>query len=197
MAWVVLHCELFLRERGGYVVDECPFYVASSEAEAVEMIRTGSGSGGMTSKLRAAAAVTSAGGFAVLARGERDTIPAILRGEPVGPLSVPRGELDSRKRWLQGLAESGRIVVDAGGERAVRAEGRSLLAVGIVACEGGFQAGDGVLVVGPDGPVAKGLANYGAEDVRRILARKTSEIASILGSKEFDEVVHRDHLALL
>jgi glutamate 5-kinase len=53
------------------------------------------------------------------------------------------------------------------------------------------------VVVGPDGPIAKGLVNYRAEDVRRILGKKTSEIAAALGQKEFDEIIHRDNLVLL
>ena len=45
--------------------------------------------------------------------------------------------------------------------------------------------------------LAKGLVNYGAEDVQKILGKKTGQIAEILGSKEFDEVIHRDNLVLL
>jgi glutamate 5-kinase len=87
--------------------------------------------------------------------------------------------------------------VDEGGERALKGDGRSLLAVGITACEGDFDAGDVVLVVGPGGPFAKGLSNYPASSVRRILGKKTSEIADVLGTKEFDEVIHRDNLVIL
>ncbi len=157
----------------------------------------GAGSGGMASKLRAAGMISRAGGHAVIANGKRDSVPAILRGEPIGTFFPARGELSSRARWLQGLSEAGRLRVDGGGAKALRQAGKSLLPAGIVACEGEFDAGDVVLVLGPDGPVAKGLANYPAADVRRILGRKTSEIASILGSKEFDEVVHRDNLVIL
>lgn len=133
----------------------------------------------------------------VIAHGKRDSIAAILRGEPVGTFFAARGELNSRGRWMHALAEAGRLTVDAGGERALRQNGKSLLAVGVTACDGDFEAGDVVLVVGPGGAVAKGLANYAARDVRRILGRKTGEIAAILGTKEFDEVVHRDNLVLL
>lgn len=80
---------------------------------------------------------------------------------------------------------------------ALREKGRSLLPVGILSCEGEFEAGDAVLVVGPGGPIAKGLANYASPDVRHILGCKTGEIAGVLGSKEFDEVIHRDNMVLL
>ncbi len=177
----------------GRRVEEVREITAEMEAAA----GPGSGSGGMISKLRAAGTIARSGGFAVIAHGKRDSIPALLRGENLGTLFCPRGDLDSRGRWLHGIAEAGRIVVDAGGEKAVRTEGRSLLPVGIVSCEGDFEAGDVVLLVGPGGPLAKGLANYGSADVRRIQGRRSGEIAAILGSKEFDEVIHRDNLVLL
>ncbi len=157
----------------------------------------GGGSGGMTTKLQAARAVTRAGGHLVLANGKRDSLAAILAGEPIGTHFVARGELASRGRWVAGVAEAGRLIVDKGGERALKGDGRSLLAVGITACEGDFEAGDIVLVVGPGGPFAKGLSNYPASSVRRILGKKTSEIADVLGAKEFDEVIHRDNLVIL
>lgn len=157
----------------------------------------GSGSGGMTSKLRAASMIARAGGHAVIAHGKRDSISSILRGDPVGTLFVARGDLDSRERWVHSVSHAGSLAVDEGGEKALRHGGRSLLPVGIVGCEGEFEAGDVVLVVGPGGPVAKGLVNYCAADVRRIRGRKTTEIAEVLGTKEFDEVIHRDNLVLL
>jgi glutamate 5-kinase len=66
----------------------------------------------------------------------------------------------------------------------VREQGASLLAVGVTACEGSFQAGDGVELAGPDGqPFAKGLASTDAEELRR--------------RPRGVEAVHRDRLVLL
>jgi glutamate 5-kinase len=157
----------------------------------------GTGSGGMTSKLRAAAAVTRAGGSAVIAHGKRHSVAEILSGAPVGTWFPPRGTLDPRSRWLQALKEEGRLAVDAGSVTALRDNGRSLLPVGIVSCDGEFEAGAAVLVSGPAGPVAKGLVNFRAHDLRRIQGRRSAEIAGILGVREFDEVIHRDNLVLL
>jgi glutamate 5-kinase len=181
------------------------FYLDGRRLERVDEITEameaaagpGSGRGGMTSKLNAARMITRAGGHVVIAHGKRDGLAAILRGEPVGTFFAARGTLDSRARWVHGLTESGLLRVDAGGEEALRRNGKSLLAVGIVACEGDFEPGDVVRVEGPGGPVAKGLVNYGARDLRRILGKKTGQIAAILGAKEFDEVIHRDNLVLL
>jgi glutamate 5-kinase len=48
---------------------------------------------------------------------------------------------------------------------------------------------DGILL-------AKGLVNYSAGDVRRILGLKTAQIFSVLGHKDYDEVMHRDNLVV-
>ena len=45
--------------------------------------------------------------------------------------------------------------------------------------------------------IAKGLVNYSAADLRRILGRKTEEIEKILGYRSADEIIHRDNLVLL
>jgi glutamate 5-kinase len=177
----------------GRRLDEVDRITPEIEAAA----RPGPGSGGMVSKLKAVTAITRAGGFALIAHGKRHRVPDLLRGEPLGTLFAPRGELGTRGRWLQALKEEGRLTVDAGSARALRENGRSLLPVGIVSCAGEFEAGDAVLVVGPDGPLAKGVVNYRADDLRRILGRRSGEIAAILGAKEFDEAIHRDNLVLL
>ena len=171
--------------------------VAEITSEIEAAARPGPGSGGMVSKLKAVTAITRAGGFALIAHGKHHRVPDLLRGEPLGTLFAPRGELGPRGRWLQALKEEGHLTVDAGSVRALREDGRSLLPVGIIRCAGEFEAGDAVLVMGPDGPLAKGIVNYRAFDLRRILGRRTGEIAAILGAKEFDEAIHRDNLVLL
>src|SRR6185369_1742287 len=52
-----------------------------------------------------------------------------------------------------GIGDSvrGRMVVDAGARSALLEGGASLLGVGVVSCEGAFDAGDAVELVGPDG----------------------------------------------
>jgi glutamate 5-kinase len=45
--------------------------------------------------------------------------------------------------------------------------------------------------------LARGQTAYGADVIRRIQGRKTTEIALLLGAKDYDEVIHRDNLALL
>jgi glutamate 5-kinase len=159
----------------------------------------GLGLGGMASKIRAARTVTSVGGTFVLANGKRASLSAILRGDVDGTLFKPAGDrLDHRKRWIaHSLREMGSLTVDAGAARALVEQGRSLLPAGVVGCEGSFGEGDPVVVVHGDQRIAKGLINYSADQVRRIMGKRSSEVARLLGGKIFDEVIHRNNLVRL
>lgn len=170
------------------------------EIEAAAGGTTGLGSGGMVTKLNAARIVTSAGGSLLLAHGKRHSLLSLLDGGPGGTLFWPRSSrMDHRRRWIaHTLKEAGVVMVDAGGAEALQRRGGSLLAVGVTACEGEFEAGDAVLIRGPSGSViAKGLVNYSAGDLRRIMGRRTEEIEEVLGYRPADEIVHRDNMVLL
>ena len=38
--------------------------------------------------------------------------------------------------------------------------------------------------------IARGLSNYSADDVKRIMGKRTSEVRSMLAESAYDEVVH-------
>jgi glutamate 5-kinase len=105
----------------------------------------------------------------------------------------------SRKRWVGLTAQPcGRVVLDAGAQGAVEKQGRSLLAIGVKRVEGIFQKGDVISLCREDGvEFARGLINYGSEEMRRIAGHTKEEIVQILGHRPYDEVVHRDNLAVL
>jgi glutamate 5-kinase len=42
--------------------------------------------------------------------------------------------------------------------------------------------------------IARGLTEYSSDDLLKIKGRKTAEIAALLGTKDYDEVIHRDHM---
>src|SRR5205823_3894211 len=127
------------------------------------------------------------------------SIAAILRGEVDGTVFRPSGDrLDQRKRWIaHTLKEMGTLDVDAGAARAVIEQGKSLLPVGVIGCDGSFVEGDPIVVKHRDRPIAKGLSNYSSDQIRRIMGKQSSEIASLLGGKIFDEVLHRNNLVRL
>jgi glutamate 5-kinase len=161
--------------------------------------RSALGSGGMPTKLQAAAMVASAGEMAAIANGRRPNILLdLLAGEPVGTLFLPKPrKLSARQRWI-GLTRRprGKVLIDAGAAKAVRAR-KSLLASGITGVEGSFEAGEVVALVDPEGrTVAQGLTNYSAADLGKIKGLRTSQFAAVLGEKTYDEVVHADNLVL-
>ena len=157
--------------------------------------------GGMASKIAAARIATEAGSHCIIASGRDERVlESIVAGEPVGTLFVGRGvTMPAWKRWLGWSADSrGRIVVDPGAQQAVVAQGRSLLAAGVRRLEGSFATGDVVSLAGEDGrEFARGLVNYPEADLRRIAGLKTEQIAGELGYCPYDEVVHRDNLAVI
>ena len=157
--------------------------------------------GGMASKIAAARIATEAGGSCIIASGRNDhVLEQICRGETVGTLFVGRETtMPAWKRWLGWSADArGTLIVDAGAREAVMAGGRSLLAAGINRIEGGFAAGDVVsLSTGTGRAFARGLVNYPDAELRRIAGLKTDRIAEVLGYCPYEEVIHRDNLAVI
>jgi glutamate 5-kinase len=154
----------------------------------------------MASKLNAARITTTAGESVIIASGRRSGVLAgILRGETVGTLFLAQGKsITPWKRWL-GFSASprGRLVVDDGACRAITQHGRSLLAIGIVAIEGGFGKGDVVTLCDKSGrEVARGLTNYRSEEIEQIQGLKSDQIGATLGHQPYEEVIHRDNLVV-
>jgi glutamate 5-kinase len=153
----------------------------------------------MVTKLAAARICMAAGCATLIANGHRlEPLRAIEAGEPCTwfiPRKSPRA---ARKQWIAGsLISRGRLVIDAGAERAL-AGGGSLLPVGVVRVEGEFERGDAISVVGTNGrDVARGLAAYSSRDAEVIRGRRSDEIESLLGYGGRDEIIHRDDLVLM
>jgi glutamate 5-kinase len=161
---------------------------------------TEGGTGGMVTKLAAAKIAMSAGVTMVIARGDKfGVMREVLEGNPVGTVFFAKDEhLRARKAWLAfGRHIGGNLTVDEGCVRAMR-NGASLLAAGIVAVDGDFKPKSTVRVLGPDGrEIARGVVNYGADEIRRIAGKKTKEITKILPEAAHDEVIHRDNLVMM
>ena len=171
----------------------------------MEAVAGGAGSiastGGMRTKLSAARIATAAGVRCVIANGFREgIIHGVLDGDaPCTQFLPAHAALSHRKRWIAfGRSVRGMIRVDDGARAALLDRGKSLLPAGVTAVEGQFESGAAVRIVDSAGEViARGLVNYGSDDMRRIMRHKSAEIAALLGHKDFDEVVHRDNLVVL
>lgn len=175
--------------------------------EAVLAMAGGAGSavgtGGMATKLQAAAKAASAGIQTVLFDGtDADALRAMAHGAMRGTrVHAGLSRLAARKHWLRHAPSvPGAVLVDAGAARALAQKGASLLPGGVVGVEGDFARGDIVDIrIDEDAvtePLARGIVQYSARDIRRIARRHSREIADILGYCYDDAVVHRDDLAV-
>ncbi|KAA6184371.1 glutamate 5-kinase [Thiohalocapsa marina] len=163
--------------------------------------RSGLGTGGMTTKVRAARLAARSGCATIIAPGRSsDSLARIERGAQVGTLLIPVQEPQAaRKQWLAGhLAVRGRLTLDDGAVRALREHGRSLLAVGVTGVHGLFKRGEVVACVDRHNhEIARGLVNYDAQHMLLIQGRNSGDFESILGFIDDQEVIHRDNLVLL
>jgi len=170
-------------------------------ADMVGESRSGLGRGGMITKLRAARLAARSGTATVIASGrESEVLTRVAAGAELGTFLVPdTSPLMARKRWLAGqLKLKGRLTVDDGAARALREAGKSLLPIGVVAVGGDFLRGDLVSCVDAQGlEVARGLANYSAEETRRIMRQPSAQIEGLLGYVDEPELIHRDNLVLM
>ena len=157
------------------------------------------GSGGMRSKVAAAEMAGEAGIPAVICNGTAPgTLAAAAAGRPVGTrFGAQESKESSFKLWLKyAKPVRGTIAVDPGAARVLRERGSSLLPVGIVGLEGDFEAGDAVEVIGDGARIGKGIADYSARELTRVLGMKSAEVRNLLPHVA-DEVIHRDRFVLL
>ncbi|MFY8122740.1 MAG: glutamate 5-kinase, partial [Silanimonas sp.] len=176
-------------------IDDAVFALAGGAGSAV-------GTGGMRTKLEAAAKATARGIPTVIAHGGKaEALEALGRGQCPGTLFEPTATPASAKEhWMRhALASQGQLHVDAGALRALKERGASLLPAGVRAVEGAFRAGDAVevRVEGDSRPFAKGIAQYDASELRRVLGKPSAELPALLGYEGPETVIHRDDLVLL
>ncbi len=158
------------------------------------------GTGGMLSKINAAGKVTEAGIPMVIVKGEEpEILTKLFSGESHGTFFVPKEKkLPSRKCWLAyTLKPKGALMIDDGAVNAIVKKGKSLLPSGIISVEGNFGVGAPVEFVDKNkNRIGIGLVNYSADDIKLIRGLRTKQIESCLGSRPYDEVIHRDNLAV-
>lgn len=154
--------------------------------------------GGMKTKIEAGRIALGAGTNMVITSGKvLNPLRAITEGGRVTWFLAKQDPVTAKKRWIAGQLEPrGTLYVDAGAERAL-AKGKSLLVAGVTRVEGAFERGDAVIIRAADGrELGRGLSAYAKADAARILGRKSSEIAEILGFEGGPELIHRNDMAL-
>jgi glutamate 5-kinase len=158
------------------------------------------GRGGMATKLRAARLAARSGTCTVIASGrEPDALLRIRSAENIGTLlTANQMPLAAHKQWLAGhLQLRGKLLLDEGAVKVLKTAGKSLLAVGVIGVEGRFGRGEVVACVDSNGrEVARGLVNYPAEEVNRLLGQSSDHIEKILGYVAEPELIHRDNMVV-
>lgn len=157
------------------------------------------GSGGMRSKVAAAEMGSEAGIPTAICNGTSEgTLIAAAGGDPVGTrFAAQAGKASSFKLWLKYAKPAhGRLLVDDGAARVLRESGSSLLPVGITGVEGEFDAGDAVEVATNGSVIGKGIVDYSALELGRVIGLKSAEVRELLPHAA-DEVIHRDRFVLL
>lgn len=157
----------------------------------IRIASTGTGRGGMGSKLRAAELAAYNGIETHIADAKTpEVISRALKGERTGTrIAVARQRFAEADRWIAGIAVShGSLVINRQAEESVRS-GSSLFASGIKKVNGDFAAGDVVTIVSPKGLlIARGACRVSAALLALVRAMTTEEIAVVL-----TEVLWRYH----
>ena len=172
---------------------------------ALEAMAGGTGSaigrGGMLTKVLAAKRAAGSGTSTLICWGrEADVLLRLAAGEHIGTaLIAGTPKLAARKQWMvDHLQLRGAVVVDAGAAAKLRADGASLLPIGMLEVHGEFARGDVISVRGPDGAeLARGLANYSAAEARLIARKASNRIEALLGYANEPEMIHRTNLVLI
>jgi len=186
-------------EKGAQLIGEVGAITSSIEKIAGD-IPGALGTGGMTSKIRAARKVTAAGIPMIIANGKTPGIlDRLASGEAAGTFFTPaKDKLSNRKCWIGFTVKpKGVIKIDEGAVHAIKENGKSLLPGGIQEISGEFGLGAPVEVQDAGGRrLAVGLVNYSAGELKKIKGLNSSEIRERLGHKPYDEVIHRDNLTV-
>jgi glutamate 5-kinase len=160
------------------------------------------GTGGIVTKLEAAEKAAAAGIPTLITSGlQAGALSNVFDATAeAGTLVIPHeNRLTIRKHWIAyNLKPAGEIVVDQGAYDAVVQRGKSLLPSGLKEIHGSFGVGECVRCLDPQGrEFARGLVNYNAQELNQIKGLHTSKIDKVLGYKAYDEIIHRDDLAIL
>ena len=158
---------------------------------------TGLGTGGMRTKLDAAAICKDAGCSMIIASSkEPDAVYRAATGDDIGTIFVSDNEISKKRRWIKSAHASGRIVIDEGAEKAVL-DHKSLLPVGIRTVEGTFEKGEVVDIICGGNRIAKGISGYDSKELSIIAGKHTDELEKALGRKDHKEAILSENLVVM
>ncbi len=157
------------------------------------------GTGGMSSKLKAAKKALDMGCDVAIIKGlEPNNIEKFFSGKEIGTYFFnPKSSMKKYKFWISNIAiPQGTIIIDNGAKKALL-ENKSLLPKGICGLKGEFSAGAIVRILSDDAEIARGKTRYNSLEISKIMGHNSKEIALILGHKPYSEVIHINDLSLI
>ncbi|MFA6804388.1 MAG: glutamate 5-kinase [Candidatus Methanomethylophilaceae archaeon] len=155
------------------------------------------GTGGMRTKLKAAAICKDAGCRMIIALStEKDVLLRAATGEDIGTVFVSDTHISKKKRWMKAAHSMGTVVIDDGAMKALT-EHRSLLPVGVKEVTGQFSKGDVIDIVCKGEIVAKATPNYSSEEISRIRGMHSDRIRDVLGKCPYNDVALSENIALM
>src|SRR5215467_12979906 len=175
---LVTNVDGFLQKRGTKHPVLVPFVEHVTSQIKVEAAGPSqSGRGGMTTKIEAAEIAMNCGGVAAIVNGaNQESLMRLFTAERVGTVFAPATRMRGKRRWLAYAAGvRGRVVVDAGAQRAITAGKASLLDSGVVRVEREFSPMDVVSILDLNGKeFARGIAECasserGADGLARVV----------------------------
>lgn len=163
--------------------------------DSVDDSRSKLGTGGMRSKIEAAQRALSLGVPVFIGTGKGvNKFLHIMTGKGEGTYIVNRSipTVNTKRQWIAfHSAVDGQLYVDHGAEEALLKRGKSLLPVGIIGIKGQFEKGDVVEVYSKNGLLGKGVVNYSATAIRRVLDKR-QEKHHHTKYTPMTEVIHRN-----
>tara|TARA_B100001063_G_scaffold163199_1_gene152283 strand:- start:445 stop:1551 length:1107 start_codon:yes stop_codon:yes gene_type:complete len=156
------------------------------------------GTGGFATKIQAVRRAALSGTHTVIASGHEDSILHNILDKSYGTLFIPElKKVSSKKQWLDTTENQGTIIIDNGACKAL-IQNSSLLFVGITNVINNFEKGDVINCMNEnDVCIAKGITNYGSEEIDLLKGQSTENIVSDHGDKFTKEVIHADNLIVI
>jgi glutamate 5-kinase len=153
------------------------------ELHHVRFTSSGTGRGGMRSKLRAAELASHNGVETTITNAKHpNVILSCIKEESVGTrIPATSTARSADKRWIAGIARShGRLVINREAEESIR-RGSSLFASGIKRVHGDFVAGDVIDVSTPNRQlIARGCANVSSSLLSLVRAMQSAEVGRVM-----------------
>ncbi len=155
--------------------------------------------GGMITKISAARIASENGTAMIITSGKHlNPLKALDEGVSHTLFHAAETPRSARKKWIAGqLQTRGVIVIDEGAIGALK-NGKSLLPAGVSSFNGKFLRGDMVSITDKKGKaLGQGIIAFDSANAKKIIGKRSADIAEIMGYAGRSEMIHRDDMILI